>query len=308
LDLATAVSLCGANEQIILMDGTYVFSSLYNITKNMKADTGARPIITNEDGYPPSIAIGSGITVEGLWFGGLRPDTDAGARVVTMGAGSVVQDCTFFNYINAIQNGSDAHGNTFRRNRFVKCGYGLLAHPLYVANTNSTQEAQGVLSEENIMVGCEGYSVHYYHEPAYGLAQYNFIGDALYGLALQGDADGPVSGNRNIIWGCENSPIYRWVVSGTCDGNVWQGCEQPNTPDDGNYFVDPVPTSGTNPHVWQEADVVANLGNSSANIDAAIAALESAFDGTVQEIHDDATVEGNFAVLKAVIDTWKAVQ
>jgi hypothetical protein len=243
--------------------------------------------------------------VTGIWFGGLRPASDTGYRTVTNGVGGGFTDCTFFGYINGIQNGSDAHGNIYQRNRFVNCGYGLLLHPLYVANLNSSQQSDGVLSEENIFVGCEGYSVHYYHQPSYGLAQYNFIGDALYGLALQGDVSGPVSGNRNIIWGVSDTPLYNVTETGTCNNNVWQGCSQPSTPDSDNYFVDPVPTAGTNPHIWQEADVVSNLGKSSAQIDAAISALESAFTQTVQQIHDNATIETHFATLKAVIDTWK---
>lgn len=268
-------------------------------------------MVVHSDGKPPSVNIGSGCDISGFWFGGLRPETDAGARVVTMGVGSVVHDCTFYNYINAIINGSDAHGNTFRRNRFVRCGYGLLAHPLYIANLNSSLPEHGVLTEECTFVGCEGYSVHYYHEPSYGLAQYNFIGDAKYGLALQGDLVGP-SGNRNIIWGCAEAPLYYWTIAtATCDHNVWKGCTKPQFGStlgtfDNNYFVDPAPTAGTNPVVWQEADIAANLGKSSAQIDAAISALETAFTQTVQQIHDDATIEGYFATLKAVIDTWKA--
>jgi hypothetical protein len=35
------------------------------------------------------------------------------------------------------------------------------------------------------------------------------------------------------------------------------------------------------------------------------ALLASAFTQTVQQIHDDATIETHFATLKAVIDTWK---
>lgn len=293
-----------------MLDGVYILDVL-NAQANVdiSAVAGARPIVVHSDGGPPAVSIGSNCEVSGIWFGGLRPASDVGARTIVMGQNSVVRDCTLFNYINGIQNGDNAHGNIYRRNRFVVCGYGAFYHPLYVANMNSSQQSDGVLSEENIMVGCEGFSVHYYHEPAYGVAQYNFIGDAQDGLAVQGDDSGPVSGNRNIIWTASGSPLYDIVSSGNCNNNVWRGCSQPSAGGagtfDNNYFVSPVPTAGTNPVVWQEADVVTNLGNSSANIDAAISALETAFAQTVQQIHDDATIETNFATLKAVIDTWK---
>lgn len=262
-------------------------------------------MIVGADGYPPDVLVASNAVVSHLWIGGTKPASEVGARTVQMGQNALVEDCTFFGYINCISNGSDAHGNIFRRNRLVNCGYLDHWHPLYIANGNSSLPEHGVLSEENIMVGCDGYSVHYYHEPSYGVAQYNLMGNCRNGLALQGDMRGPVSGNRNIIWGVSQWPLYNSTSLGTCNNNVWQGCSQPSVPDDSNYFVSPVPTAGTNPVVWQEADVVSNLGNSSANIDAAIAALEAAFTGTVQQIHDDVVIETHFATLKAVIDTWK---
>lgn len=295
---------------LILMDGIYTKDTLNTPSGiTMQADTGARPIIVHSDGKPPAVNRSAGTTLTGLWFGGTRPANEVGSRTITNGAGGGFTDCTFFGYINCIQNGSDAHGNIYRRNRFVNCGYGTYYHPLYIANMNSDEEADGVLSEENIMVGCEGFSVHYYHEPAYGLAQYNFIGDGRYGLALQGDGSGPVSGNRNIIWTVSNSPLYDICTLGSCDNNVFRGCSQPGASTggtfDGNFFVDPVPTAGTNPVVWDEDDIVSNFGDSSANIDAAIAVLETSFAASVATIQADSTIEANFATLKAVIDTWK---
>lgn len=296
-----------AGDRVIFADGVYSVTGTLTIKGNYEAAVGARPVIVDGDGYPPAVSRLSGYTVTGLWFGGLRPANDTGYRTVVNGAGGGFTDCTFFNYINGIQNGDDAHGNIYRRNRLVGCGYGALLHPIYIANVNSSGESDGVLTEENIVVGSlGGYGIQLYHEPDYAVAQYNFIGDSVNGLAIEGDAGGPVSGNRNIIWGASGTPLYNVTELGTCDYNVWQGCDQPNTPDDGNYFVDPVPTSGTNPHVWQESDVQSNLGKSSAQINAAISALETSFAADAATIQADATIEMNFAVLKAVIDAWKA--
>jgi len=310
MDLSTALIHHPDDGTVAFMDGIYEVSGEFSdleVSGTFLAHTGSRPIVTRSDGSPPSISIQSGAVVRGMWFGGIRPESDDGARTITVGSGCTVEDCTLFGYINGIQNGADAHGNVYSRNRFVNCGYQLHWHPIYIANLNSAGPEDGCLVEESICVGCEGYSVHFYHEPSYGLAQYNFIGRALYGLALQGDQQGPVSGNYNIIWGVTNAPLYNSTTLGTCDHNVWQGCGQPNTPDDQNYFVSPVPTSGTNPVVWQEADIVSNLGTSSAAIDVAIGALVTKFGQTTQQIHDDTTIEAEFTTLKSVIDTWKLI-
>jgi hypothetical protein len=317
LGLDDAMALAQVGETIIVMDGTYTDDTVTlgktGVSLTIQADTGARPVFVHSDGEPPAVDRKSNTTVIGLWFGGARPASDVGSRTAVNGAGGGFTDCTFFNYINGVQNGSDAHGNIYRRNRFVNCGSGAFYHPLYIANMNSILPEHGVLSEENIMVGCEGFSVHYYHEPAYGLAQYNFIGDAQDGLALQGDESGPVSGNRNIIWGATGSTLYNICTTGNCDHNVFHGCPQPPTPGgtinesrtfDNNYFHG-VTTNGSNPVTWQDADVETNFGKTPAQIDTAISALETAFGGTVQQIHDSATIETHFATLKAVIDTWK---
>lgn len=297
------------------MDGIYTLSSttttfgVVSAVDNkttIEAADGARPIITYADMFPPSMHIPDYMIVRGVWMGGNRPDTPEPFKTITMGKNALIEDCTIFGYMNGFQNGSDAHGNIYRRNRFARCGYQLYWHPIYVANGNASSESDGVLTEDCIFVGCEGYSVHYYHEPSWGVAQYNFIGNALCGLAVQGDMSGPVSGNRNIVWNVTNAALYNATPLGTCDHNVWKGVANANQAEDNNYFVSPVPTSGTNPVVWQESDVVTNLGNNSANIDAACDALEAAFQQSVQDIHADATIEANFAILANVIAAWRS--
>lgn len=274
----------------------------------IKASPGTRPLLIGSSTNPPAIAIGDGTTVSGLWFGGVRAVTNVNAPTITMGKGCLVEDCTLFGYANGIQNGSDAHGNVYRRNRFVRCGFGDLSHPLYVANLNSSKLADGCLAELNIMVGCQGYSVHFYHQPSYGVAQNNFMCDCRNGLAIQGDIGGPVSGNHNIIWSVSQWPLYYSVTTGTCDGNAWRNCPQPSGSGpsmDSEKFIN-TPHFGTNPVDWQENDVVSNFGVGSSDIDAAIAALEASFAGTVQQIHDDATIEPNFALLAGAVQTWAA--
>lgn len=324
MDLIAAMAAANPGDTIELQDGIYHLDGITTLgpastpdnPTTITAASGARPIITTTDGYPPAISILSGVTVSGIWFGGTRPTEVSGSKTITPGSGCIVEDCTLFGYINGIQNGSDAHANIYRRNRFVNCGYQRLSHPIYIANLNSAGPEDGCLVEECICVGCQGYSIHLYHEPSYGLAQYNFIGAALYGLALQGDQQGPVSGNRNIIWSATNAPLYYNTTTSNLDHNVW-GADivesiNPGTLSEvrtmeANYFVSPTPTKGTNPVVWQETDVVANLGTSSAVIDAAIAALITKFGQTTQQIHDDATIEAEFTTLKSVIDTWKLI-
>jgi len=288
--LATVVS----GDTLVLLDGVYTLDTMA-ITGGVTvlANSGARPVIAGSDGTPV-VTLGDGVYMSGVWFGGTRKETESGS--VNMGSNCIVEDCVLFNGHDGMF--LDNLGCVIRRVKFIDCGKDALWHPLYVRSTDN-------LVEECIVVGGEGYGLHLYHEPARSLAKYNFVGNVHQGLALQGDNSGPVSGDRNIIWTVSATPLYNVTSLGTCNNNVWQGCSQPQVPDADNYFVDPVPTSGTNPVVWQEADVVTNLGNSSANIDAAIAALETAFAQTVQQIHDDATIETHFATLKSVIDTWK---
>lgn len=313
MDYLTGLLALANGGTLYFMDGIYELNSITlgkdGFTGTYQAATGTRPVIVGVDGYPPAVYARNDTTVSGLWFGGTKPAAVSGSRGVQSSKRSTWQDCTFFGYYGGIINGSDQHANIYRRNRFVNCGSGLYYHPIYVANLNSSQESDGVLTEECIAVGCEGYSFHYYHEPSYGLAQYNLMCDAKYGLALQGDEGGPVSGNRNILWTASDAPLYDICSLGTCDHNVWRGCSKPLAGGSGtfdtNYFVDPVPTSGTNPVVWGEEDIVANFGDSSSNIDAAVSALEASFAESVATIQADATIETNFAVLKAVIDTWK---
>ena len=315
MKLDTALFNLRQGETLRLMDGIYALSDLsttFGVTSaadsrtTIEAVDGSRPIITHADGFPPGIAIPTNMNIYGIWFGGERPVAMSGSRTIVMQKTALLEDCTIFGYINGIQNGGDAHGNTYRRNRFARCGYQLYWHPIYVANGNASSESDGVLTEDCIFIGCEGYSVHYYHEPSWGVAQYNFIGNALYGLAVQGDMSGPVSGNRNIIWNVTGNALYNATPLGACDHNVWKGVANANQAEDSNYFVSPVPIAGTNPVVWQESDVAVNLGNSSANIDAACDALEVAFEQSVEAIHADPTIEGNFTILAAVVTAWKS--
>lgn len=313
--LTEAVAYLGKNaywggDTLILRDGVYEIDSLVIAPSGTRkglticAEDGARPIIVGTDGYPPSVSVGSNVTIRGVWFGGNRPADNTGSRTIVIGSGSTMEDCVLFNYINGIQNGSDAHGNTYRRIKFVNCGYEFYHHPIYVANFNSSLPEHGVLTEDCIVVGGEGFGVHYYHQPSYGVAQYNFIGGTQNALALQGDGQGPVSGNYNIIWGVSGVPLYRSTALGSCDGNVWYSCGKPDTPGSGNYFIAPVETSGTDPVVWQVGDVLTNLGHSVDDINTAVTSTLAAFSGkTAAQVHAS---EISFALFESVILNWKA--
>lgn len=83
----------------------------------------------------------------------------------------------------------------------------------------------------------------------------------------------------------------------------------PSTPENiGPYngAGDVLPGAGTNYTHYALTDLPALLGYSEAQIDAAVAALVPAFGQDLQTIHDDVTIENNFATLKAVVDAWKA--
>lgn len=302
------------NDELVLADGLYILDTsaaplqLGVSGATVRAADGARPILTDADGNPPALHVTAGATVRGLWFGGARPESDTGARTITVGVSSIIEDCTLFGYINGIQIGEGV-GSIIRRNRLVRCGLDPYHHPIYVA-TDNTDAAAGVLVERNIVIGGQGYALHLYHQPGYSIAQDNFIAECTSALALQGDEGGPVSGLSNIIWSASGTPLYYNVTLGNCDGNLWRVTPGQAAPTetktfDSNIFTgDAIPT-GTNPISWDEQDIVTNLGATSAAIDSAVSALIAAFDdATAETIHEDATVETHFAALAAVLTSW----
>ena len=80
---------------MILSSGIYQMDSV-TIPAGETWDASGRVIITRSDGKPPSVYIGNGATVRGIWFGGTRETS--GSAVVNIGADAVFENCALFGY------------------------------------------------------------------------------------------------------------------------------------------------------------------------------------------------------------------
>lgn len=314
------VNALASGRDIFMMDGIYQIDDDVIVGATMQAISGTRPIITRTDNKPPRIHLNAGVVLNGIWFGGTKETVTE--RPITTNDGVVIRNCTFFGYYGGVVEG----GNTdhqFINNRFVNCGTGLYYHDFYISNNHA---ADGCLIQGNIHIGGGGYKSHLYNGvnslyPSNVQLLNNFYGDVQWGAAVYGQGhtlqdnvfwSDVGSGGTNITANLNASATFSFNHNavGLNTSRIFYA-SNPGQSADSNAIVDGCPTDlygdslGTNLAVWQEANVVSNLGNSSANIDAAIAALETAFGQTVQQIHDDATIEGHFTTLKNVVDTWK---
>lgn len=304
-----------------MMDGVYTLDTVtVSAGVTMQADTGARPVIVHSDGKAPQVHLNANATIDGVWFGGTKQTEN---RPLTLNNGATVKNCTFFGYYGCVSEGGNTN-HLFEDNNFVNCGDGSLFHDLYISNNHA---AGGCIIRGNVHIGGEGYKLHLYNGvnaayPSNVQATGNFYAAGQWGQAVYGSGH---TVTKNVIWSVSQagsqitatldiSSTFDWSenVIGLETAARFFGTPSEGRTIDNNCIVDGAPADvagddiGTNPHVWQEADIAANLGKSSAQINAAISALETSFAGTVQQIHDDATIEGNFAILRAVVDAWKA--
>lgn len=313
-----AVALADTRD-IYLMDGLYTMDAMtIPAGVTMRPATGARPIISHTDGKPPTVHLNAGATLDGIWIGGAKAATE---RAITLNNGATVQNCTLFGYYGGIAEGGNTN-HQFINNRFVECGTGEFYHDMYISEGHA---ANACTIQGNIFIGGEGYKVHLFNGvnnayPSNVKVLNNFFGDVQWGVAVYGQGH---TLQDNVLWSCigiENA-LVTVNLDGTFDfdHNViglattriqYSGSAGQSA--DSNAIVDGAPAEtandplGTNLVVWQEADIVSNLGNSSANIQAAVDALEAAFAQTVQQVHDDATIEGHFTTLRNALNMWAA--
>jgi hypothetical protein len=308
---------------LILMDGIYIVGSPfalggeYDSTTYIVADTNARPILTTSGNKCPAVTIGSNLNVSGLWFGGVRDE--AQLTELHVGTDIILEGCILFNYVEGVGEGTGTR-NIYRRNKFINCGQGTLSHSIYI--NNAVNHTAQVL--ENILIGGAAYHIHLFHDPTNTEIRNNFSGDADYCLVPNG-VNHIIDGN--VFWK-PSSPGYPVNLSTGSDrtytknyhGSIASGSERNGHLDwfggaipgdmtaSGNYYYTNTLEPGYDPNsptITNDGDEITLLGKSAAQIDAAISALETAFQQTVQQIHDDPAIETNFTILKNVIDTWK---
>jgi hypothetical protein len=310
--LADAITYLGKNsywggDTLILRDGIFSIDTLTLAGGTLRgltiqADTGARPIITGTDGYPPTLTIGKNITLKNLWLGGNRTGNGS-SRVITLDTGSTIEGCTIWGYDQCI-GGNVGNQNTVTKTRFINCGSGGLKHDIYVSNA----EASAGYVTENIHVGGEGYKIQLYHNPTGVMVDANFMASSANGdMAIQ---EGNDIITHNILW---NHSAQYWNAGGCVfDHNIF-GPDRDAFADvttggntaNGNVFCNGQVTFGSNPQIWDAAAIASNLGYTKVQIDTAVSNLITKFAQATAQIYADATVETDFAVLRGVIDAWK---
>jgi hypothetical protein len=329
-DLNTALL---SGNHIMMMDGIYTQDIvILRPGLTMQPVNGARPIVKKASGYPPSVQVLAGSTCTGIWFGGTRES--APNTAVQVGDGATISGCTFFGYYQCISEGG--HVNClYRNNRFVNCGGDGLWHSIYISGDSHAR------IYDNLFVGGQGYNIHLWHFEDHIDVQGNFCGGGFFEFVMQKIADQAID---NVFWNhvsADASPLTVNIGAGTfthnlfghktmgtgkwdqdmngntgltvdrlgligdayVDTTTWPGHTYTIGPFVGDGHVLPAP--GTNYTHYAVTDLPALLGYSEAEIDAAVAVLISTFGQTVQQIHDDQSIESNFAILRNVVDAWR---
>ena len=290
-------------EIIDIAGGVYVLPAgrVFSLPAKSTARSTQRAIITGSDGYPPQINLNEKSVLSGIWFGGTKYPSEVGNFLNILDLNATITECTFWGYSDCIA-GNVGKNSVISKNRFVNCGYGGLYHDIYCSGGTA-----GTISE-GIHVGGSGYKIQLFHSPVGITIHANFMAGSLNGdMAIQ---EGYDVITNNILWG----PSVQYWNAGNCqfDKNIF-GVDRQAFYDvtlegniaDGNVFCNGQTTFGTNPQTWNTAAITANLGHTKAEIDTAISNLISKFGQTTQQIHDDATIETDFTVLRDVINAWK---
>lgn len=289
-----------------MMDGIYTQDTLTIPTGvSVRAVGGAHPVVVHSDGSPPRLQFSAGCSVTGVWFGGTK-FADENGRIISFleGGGVTVEGCTFWGYSQAM-GGWVGSSNLIKQNRFVNCGYGGLHHDIYCSNSGDTEISEG------IHVGGAGYKIHLYHNPEGLTIHANFMANSsISDMAIQQGND---TITNNILWGTVTASYWNadnciftkniFGIDRAPFTDITAG--DPTNTVDGNVFCNGQTPFGANPEIWDTAAIATNLGKTKVQIDTAITSLISAFEQTVQQIHDSTTIETHFATLKSVVDAWK---
>lgn len=294
-----------------------------------KAYEGERPVLSKETDIAPRIGIDDYVVLDGLWMGGRWPlwetsetgfitgsSNETGNHSISMGAHCEIKNCTLFGYHQGPQEGG-GHHNTYSGNRFVRCGRGSKHHGIYIAV--SGEEDKQALVENNIFVNGQAVALHFWHHASHCIVRNNFLGKHDIPFAANGDGH---NFHHNILWRDDygREAQIEWPTNFTAHHLfIYRASDYTNAVRDGNLFTDVycldcrnIETAnaryGANVNIVEEGTEARYLGVTRQRIDDAIAALDTIFAGTVEEIAAtaDATIETHFATLKAVIDTWKA--
>jgi hypothetical protein len=314
LDLATAITQSQSGSNVVLLDGLYTYDG--TLAFGVQAEPAAavtiygqgRPVITRSDGDAPQVRNGHNVTMYNVWLVGT-----AKTNMTTCQHGNDAKwlNCVLAGYKDTALNEGASVRNFYRGNRFVNNGSGTLHHSIYISD--ETRDAgEGVTIEENILIGGSAYHIHLWHEPKWCVIRYNFSALAVNNLAIDGAGH---LVEKNILWSNSGNPSVNFsatdyvfrnnvIGSGTVAGAA---IASPTEVISRNKFVGSATLYGAESTRWDDSAVAANLGKTGAEIDAATAAINTAFTTqTAAQIQADATIEAHFATLASVITAWKA--
>lgn len=276
-----------------------------------RAKPGARVIFSQADDAPPAIYVADYVRLEGLWFGGNWKAENSGGFFVggsPQSYGIQLVNNTFFGYRELSQ--GSAEYLFYQGNRFVRTGDGRFSHSIYLSGGYTAGSmAQHAIVDNNIFVGGEGYAIHGWHQTHNNIITRNFVSGHFWGLVLDG-SDHVVA--NNFFWRQTGQPEREGPFSAWLPGerilvvnNIF--AQNPSIPGVGpqvtienNAFLSSTHI-GTEPREVSVDAAAAALGQSTATIDQAISALESAFAALVADIYADGSIETNFEQLHFVI-------
>lgn len=311
------LAVAQSRDTLLLASGIYpIVANVLEVRCNVMADSGARPVLVRANGYTPSLVCWDDVLVDGLWLGGVRDDTTE-RGYVQFRKRAIFRNNVLWNYYGGIGEGAGT-GNIYRRNVFVNCGTGQNFHSIYI-NNSAALHTSYVL--ENVFIGGQSYHIHLWHGPTNTLIDGNFSADADYCLVLQGANN---TASNNVFWK-PSSPGYPMnistgsgrkytrnyhgpIASGSTRGGLlsWFGGPFPADIVPSGDFIHAGLYMGYDPAatVVQPGGEVTHLGKTAAQIDGAVAALKTAFAGTVQDVQANASIPGYIGTLQSVINKW----
>lgn len=323
LTIQHAISTIHAGDTVIIRQGIYRTGNItfgpagvgFENRTTFKAYPGERVIITRPDNLPPYVWMQDYVRVESLWFGGSPWDKAGIAGQFQpggspIGRGKQIVNCTIFGANQGINIGS-SENLLIQGNRFVHTGSGQYSHGIYLAGGYlSGSQSQHIIVDGNILIKGEGWALHGWHYPHSMILTRNFIAYHNYGLVLGntgGTTDHLVA--NNIIWavnpggggaGLQGDFIdYFNNVHGPGVG-IYSSTSANSILNKNAFFGTSGGPKGTNAFLLNNADVGPQLGLAAPSIEAAISALDQSFNGTVDQIYADTTIEPNFAILKNI--------
>lgn len=273
----------------------------------IRAAAGERPIITEQNGYPPYVVVRNQTRVEGIWFGGT---VDTANTPFNMSNDDEIVGCVFWGYYGCI--GDASKHNLYENNLFVNCGREPYNHAMYISGLSVSWDSCTTV-RRNIFIGGEGYAIHLWHGPTYIKVEHNFVAHVNHCIASDGTE---VIARDNIFWSNTLQPMM--LLRGKAElthnligkNHTYYGYCDPAAESvvvDLNEFINPASPGGpfgTHSASWDETLAPSRVGTSAIRVNNAIDSIETSFSNPDDAILTDSTILRNVTTLLRAVDTW----